>query len=64
MHRSQFNLFYDNGVHLFGPRSLEALQFAMNKIARPEPAPSAQLDPRLILNLEAAIARTKKNSSP
>jgi hypothetical protein len=64
MLRSQFNLFYDIGVHLFGRRSPEALQFAMNRIARREPAGAVPLDPQLILNLEAAVLRSKKNSSP
>jgi hypothetical protein len=29
MNRSQFNLFYDIGIHLFGRRSRQALQYAM-----------------------------------
>jgi hypothetical protein len=33
--RSQFNLFYDIGVRLFGRRSGQALQFAMQIMARP-----------------------------
>ena len=40
MHRSQLNLFRDIGVLLFGPHSREALQFAMNRIALPEPGRS------------------------
>ena len=62
MLHSQFNLLYDIGVHLFG-RSPEALQFAMNRMARREPAAPIALDPQLSLNLEAAILRSTKNSS-
>src|SRR5207244_3389737 len=34
--RSQFNLFHDIGVFLFGRRSGQALQFATQIMARPE----------------------------
>jgi len=64
MHRSQFNLFRDIGVHLFGGDSREALQFAMNRIALPEPTRPTPPDPQLILGLQAAIERIKRNSSP
>jgi hypothetical protein len=61
MKRSQFNLFYDIGVYLFGCRSREALDFAVHVMAEPDANPPAQLDPQLILDLEAVISRTKKN---
>jgi hypothetical protein len=37
MNRSQFNLFYDIGLHLFGRNSAQAVQYAMYFIARTEP---------------------------
>jgi hypothetical protein len=52
MQRSQFNLFRDIGVHLYG-RSREALRFAMDRIAAPtEAKPIA--DPQLKLALQNA----------
>jgi len=39
MNRSQFNLFYDIGIRLFGPKSKQALNFAMYIMARPIPDP-------------------------
>ena len=38
--------------------------FAMHMVAEPDGRPLAPLDPQLILDLEAAIARTQKNCSP
>lgn len=64
MNQSQFTLFRDIGVHLFRYDSREALRFAMNRLALPEPTAPTPLDPQLIPKLEAAIERTKKNSSP
>lgn len=61
---SQFTLFRDIGRHLFGPHSREAVQFALNRIALPEPRASVPLDPQLILKLEAPIERTKGNINP
>jgi hypothetical protein len=63
MYQSQFSLFRDIGARMFGLRSREALQFAMNRMARPEAVAPVQIDLQLILELEAAIERTKKNSS-
>jgi hypothetical protein len=40
MHRSQFNLFRDIGAYLY-PMRAEALRFAMDRIAIPEPRPSS-----------------------
>jgi len=64
MNQSQFGLFRDIGGYLFGPHSREALQFAMNRMARLTPVAPIELDPQLILTLEAAIERTRRNSSP
>jgi hypothetical protein len=36
MKRSQFNLFYDIGIHLFRRSSRDALDYAMNFMARHE----------------------------
>ncbi len=60
--RSQFNLFYDVGVHLFGRRSRQALDFALSRMAEPDVKAPAAVDPQLILNLEAAVQRTQKKS--
>jgi hypothetical protein len=51
-------------MYLFGRDSREAFQFAMNRIAEAEPAALIPLDRQWILNLEAAIEKRKKNSSP
>jgi hypothetical protein len=64
MHQSQFSLFRDIGGHLFGSSSRDALQFAMNRIARPAPTIPTELDSQLILTLEAATERTRGHSSP
>jgi len=47
-----------------GRRSCEALDFAMHMVAEPNTEPPAPLDCQLILDLEAAIARTQKNCFP
>lgn len=64
MHQSQFTLFRDIGGHLFGPHSREAVQFAMNRLARPAPVAPIELDPKLIFALEAAIERTREKQFP
>jgi len=65
INQSRFSLFREIGAHLFGPQSREALQFAMNRMAQPAtPVAPIELDPQLILTLEAAIERTRRNSSP
>ena len=64
MDRSQFNLFRAIGDRLFGPRSGEAIQFAMNRLARPEPEALAPVDAQLILNVTAGIDRRAKSCSP
>ena len=43
---------------------VEALDFAMHMVAEPDTELPAPLDSQLILDLEAAIARTQKNCSP
>ena len=63
MHRSQFNLFRDIGAHLYG-RSPEALSFAINRIALPNPTPVKPIDPQIVLALEALIARTAQKTLP
>jgi hypothetical protein len=63
MRHSQFTLFRDIGAHLFGTHSREAIQFAINRMALAEPAAPTPLNPQLILNLEAAIERTRRNCS-
>jgi hypothetical protein len=63
MHQSQFTLFRDIGRHLFGPHSREALWFAMNRLAQAAEVAPIELDPQLILTLEAAIDRSGKSSS-
>jgi hypothetical protein len=50
MLRSQFNLFRDIGIHLYGDSS-NALRFAMDKIAQPDPQPQRPANPQLILTL-------------
>ena len=62
--QSRFSLFREIGGHLFGADSRQAIHWAMNRMARPEPAPLIELDPQLILTLKAAIERTKRDSSP
>jgi len=62
--RSHFNLFRDVGSYLFKGDSRQALEFAMHMVAKPDVKPPTPLDPQLILNLERAIARTRKNCSP
>jgi hypothetical protein len=47
-----------------GRRSCEALDFAVHMVAEPDTELPAPLDSQLILDLEAAIARTQKNCSP
>jgi len=67
--RSQFNLFYDIGVSLFGNRSRGALEFAVNRIALTNPYHPTPVhlkasivgDPQASLELEKAIERTKKS---
>ena len=48
MHRSQFNLFRDIGAHLYNSSS-EALQFAIARIALPNPTPVQIIDPQILL---------------
>jgi hypothetical protein len=50
MLRSQFNLFRDIGIHLYGDSS-NALRFGMEKIAQPDRQPGRPVDPQLILAL-------------
>jgi hypothetical protein len=50
MHRSQFNLFRDIGIHLYG-NSSDALRFAIDKIAQADPQPKRPANPQLILAL-------------
>jgi hypothetical protein len=55
--RSQFNFFYDVGAYLFKGSRGQARDFAMHMVAEPDTKPPTSLDPQLILDLEAAIAR-------
>jgi hypothetical protein len=61
--RSQFNLFYDIGVRLFGSRSRQAFEFAMNRMAPSEPTLPRQIDPQLFLDLETRDWAHEKNCS-
>jgi hypothetical protein len=57
MRRSQFNLFRDIGIYLYHDSS-EALRFAIDKIAQPDPQPKRWVDPQLILALPRGGWRT------
>ena len=46
MNRSQFNLFYDIGVHLFGRSSRQALQYAMYVMARADAYHPTPIQPK------------------
>jgi hypothetical protein len=54
---SQFNLFRDIGIHLYGDSS-DALRFAMDKIAQPDPRAEHRADRQLILALPRSGWRT------
>jgi len=43
MNRSQFELFRDIAAYLYTNRA-EALRFAMDKVARPDPLPNTHLE--------------------
>src|SRR5437762_12038247 len=51
-------------VDLFGDRARKGFDLAFRILAEPNVRPPAPLDPQLVLDLEAAIARTQKNCSP
>lgn len=57
MHRSQFNLFRDIGAHLHGG-SLDALRFAMDKVAQPHTQVERPIDSQLNLALPRRGWRT------
>jgi hypothetical protein len=57
MHRSQFNLFRDIGIHLYGDSS-DALRFTMHKIAQADPPPEPSVDPQFLLALPRSGWRT------
>jgi hypothetical protein len=61
MRRSQFNLFYDIGVHLFGRNSGQALDYAMYFMERREAvAPKVQSpDPQRALAFSIPIEATR-----
>jgi len=62
--RSHFNLFYEVGMYLFKGSPRQALDFAMHMVAEPDVKPPRPVDPQLMINLQAAIERTKKTVSP
>ena len=63
MLRSQFNLFRNIGLCLYGD-SPGALRFAMDKIAQPDPRPKRRVDPQLILRFREAAGEREKTATP
>lgn len=60
MLRSQFNLFHDIGRYIYKSRR-EAMQFAMSRVARPEPKPWSTIDPQLTWNIGGCSQRVIVN---